>query len=98
MSSRSIFTTTRQFSSRAISRNLSLRLLSRKFSTGTENQVILLFEVARETLTKKIIQLRRTGLFDYHVQNGAKMVPFAGYEMPLSYEGVRDGWFTNTAG
>ncbi|KAI6150689.1 hypothetical protein BKA82DRAFT_4118635 [Pisolithus tinctorius] len=32
--------------------------------------------------------LRKTGLYDFHVQNGAKMVPFAGYAMPLSYGSV----------
>ncbi|KIK54089.1 hypothetical protein GYMLUDRAFT_1024387 [Collybiopsis luxurians FD-317 M1] len=30
-------------------------------------------------------QLRKTGLYDFHLENGAKMVPFAGYSMPLSY-------------
>ncbi|EJF58046.1 glycine cleavage system T protein [Dichomitus squalens LYAD-421 SS1] len=29
--------------------------------------------------------LRKTGLYDFHVENGARMVPFAGYSMPLSY-------------
>lgn len=29
--------------------------------------------------------LRKTGLYDFHVENGAKMVPFAGYSMPLAY-------------
>jgi aminomethyltransferase len=29
--------------------------------------------------------LRRTPLFDLHVAQGAKMVPFAGYEMPVQY-------------
>jgi aminomethyltransferase len=33
--------------------------------------------------------LRRTALFDRHVQAGAKMVGFAGWEMPVQYEGVR---------
>jgi len=33
--------------------------------------------------------LRRTSLFDRHRQAGAKLVPFAGWEMPVSYEGVR---------
>jgi aminomethyltransferase len=28
---------------------------------------------------------RRTPLYDVHVSLGAKMVPFGGYEMPLSY-------------
>lgn len=27
----------------------------------------------------------RTGLYDFHVANGAKLVPFAGYSMPLTY-------------
>jgi aminomethyltransferase len=29
--------------------------------------------------------LKRTGLYDLHVELGAKMVPFAGYEMPVQY-------------
>src|SRR5688572_16880392 len=29
--------------------------------------------------------LRRTPLYQLHVELGAKMVPFAGYEMPLQY-------------
>ena len=32
--------------------------------------------------------LRRTPLFDQHVALGARMVPFAGWEMPVQYEGV----------
>ena len=30
-------------------------------------------------------ELKRTPLFDLHVARGAKMVPFAGYEMPVQY-------------
>lgn len=30
-------------------------------------------------------ELKKTGLYDFHVENGAKMVPFAGYAMPLAY-------------
>jgi aminomethyltransferase len=33
--------------------------------------------------------LRRTPLYDAHREAGAKLVPFAGWEMPVSYEGVR---------
>jgi aminomethyltransferase len=33
--------------------------------------------------------LRRTPLYDAHVAAGAKLVPFSGWEMPVSYEGVR---------
>jgi glycine hydroxymethyltransferase len=34
--------------------------------------------------------LRRTPLFDTHVESGAKIVPFAGWEMPLRYLSVRE--------
>ncbi|WP_421785827.1 glycine cleavage system aminomethyltransferase GcvT [Hyphobacterium sp.] len=30
----------------------------------------------------------RTPLYDLHVELGAKIVPFAGYDMPLQYEGI----------
>ena len=33
--------------------------------------------------------LKRTPLHDAHVRAGARMVPFAGWEMPVQYEGVR---------
>jgi aminomethyltransferase len=33
--------------------------------------------------------LKRTPLFDRHAEAGAKLVPFAGWEMPVQYEGVR---------
>jgi aminomethyltransferase len=33
--------------------------------------------------------LRRTPLYDAHVAAGARLVPFAGWEMPAQYEGVR---------
>jgi aminomethyltransferase len=33
--------------------------------------------------------LKRTPLHDQHVSAGAKLVPFAGWEMPVQYEGVR---------
>ena len=32
--------------------------------------------------------LKRTPLFDRHAEAGAKLVPFAGWEMPVQYEGV----------
>jgi len=32
--------------------------------------------------------LRRTPLYERHVALGAKIVPFAGYEMPIQYEGI----------
>ncbi|MEM5476981.1 glycine cleavage system aminomethyltransferase GcvT [Pacificibacter sp. AS14] len=30
-------------------------------------------------------ELKRTALYDFHVANGGKMVPFAGYDMPVQY-------------
>jgi aminomethyltransferase len=32
--------------------------------------------------------LRRTPLFDRHVEAGARIVPFAGWEMPVQYQGI----------
>lgn len=33
--------------------------------------------------------MKKTALYQKHVDLGGKMVPFAGYEMPVSYEGVK---------
>jgi glycine cleavage system T protein (aminomethyltransferase) len=33
---------------------------------------------------------RRTPLFEQHTDLGAKVVPFAGWEMPVTYEGIRE--------
>jgi glycine cleavage system T protein (aminomethyltransferase) len=35
-----------------------------------------------------VSDLRRTSLYERHVELGAKLVPFAGWEMPISYEGI----------
>jgi len=34
--------------------------------------------------------LRRTPLYERHADLGAKLVPFAGWEMPVTYEGIRE--------
>jgi aminomethyltransferase len=36
------------------------------------------------------VSLRRTSLYERHVELGARIVPFAGWEMPVSYEGIRE--------
>jgi aminomethyltransferase len=36
------------------------------------------------------MDLKRTALHDLHVKLGARMVPFAGYDMPVQYAGVLD--------
>lgn len=30
----------------------------------------------------------KTPLYDWHIANGARMAPFAGYEMPIQYQGI----------
>ena len=35
------------------------------------------------------VTLRRSPLHDRHVAAGAKLVPFAGWEMPVEYGGIR---------
>ncbi len=37
--------------------------------------------------------MNKTALFDKHVSLGAKMVPFAGFEMPVQYSGVTEEHF-----
>jgi len=34
--------------------------------------------------------LRRTPLYEQHAELGARLVPFAGWEMPVQYEGIRE--------
>lgn len=36
------------------------------------------------------MELKKTALHDVHVQLGARMVEFAGFEMPIQYRGIRD--------
>ena len=38
--------------------------------------------------------LKRTPLYDRHVAAGAKLVPFAGWEMPVQYTGIKDEHLT----
>jgi aminomethyltransferase len=41
-------------------------------------------------VTDSTTQLRRTPLYDAHVAAGSKLVPFAGWEMPIQYTGIRE--------
>lgn len=36
-----------------------------------------------------MVDLKHTGLFDAHVKAGGKMVPFAGFELPVQYESIK---------
>ena len=37
--------------------------------------------------------MKKTALYDKHVSLGAKMVPFAGFDMPVQYSGVTEEHF-----
>jgi glycine cleavage system T protein (aminomethyltransferase) len=39
-------------------------------------------------MVTEVPTMRRTPLYDRHAELGARMVPFAGYEMPIQYEGI----------
>jgi glycine cleavage system T protein (aminomethyltransferase) len=39
-------------------------------------------------MATEVPTMRRTPLYGKHAELGAKMVPFAGYEMPIQYEGI----------
>jgi hypothetical protein len=43
---------------------------------------------ARRMLAAPAEKLERTALYDLHLARGGKMVPFAGYELPVQYEGL----------
>ncbi len=43
-----------------------------------------------DILASKIYRMKNTALSKWHEANGAKMVPFAGYNMPVQYTGVND--------
>jgi aminomethyltransferase len=40
--------------------------------------------------TSTSASLLRTPLFDAHVELGGRMVPFAGWEMPVQYKGITE--------
>ncbi|KAG9084448.1 Aminomethyltransferase, mitochondrial [Ceratobasidium sp. UAMH 11750] len=69
-----------------VSRSLSSRLSTRTFARSTQCRFFA--PSARAFTSNTDTPLRRTGLYNFHVANEAKMVPFAGYSMPLQYGSV----------
>ncbi|KAG8771538.1 Aminomethyltransferase, mitochondrial [Ceratobasidium sp. 428] len=69
-----------------IPRTLSSRLSTRLLSGSTRFRSF--GSPVRALASKTDAPLRRTGLYDFHAANEAKMVPFAGYSMPLQYGSV----------
>ena len=41
-------------------------------------------------ITNTLSDLIKTALYEDHVELGAKMVPYSGYAMPVSYSGLKD--------
>lgn len=41
-------------------------------------------------MTEPAATLRRTPMYDAHVRLGGRIVPFAGWEMPVQYKGIVD--------
>ena len=46
--------------------------------------------MSNNTGTAEVEALARTPLYDLHVELGARIVPFAGYEIPVQYNGILD--------
>ena len=44
------------------------------------------------------MDLRRTPFFEHHQAAGAKLVPFAGFEMPVTYAGLKSEHVTSAVG
>ncbi|CCO28904.1 aminomethyltransferase [Rhizoctonia solani AG-1 IB] len=68
-----------------LTRALASRASARLLAQSLPSQSVAL---ARKFATTTDGPLRKTILHDYHVANQAKMVPFAGYSMPLQYGSV----------
>ncbi|RUS74580.1 hypothetical protein EGW08_017661 [Elysia chlorotica] len=58
---------------------------------GLKNLRDVLNTVGGRSVSKRFLaqdaELKRTALYDFHLAEGAKMVPFAGWEMPVKYKG-----------
>jgi aminomethyltransferase len=46
------------------------------------------------SILKKLISMKSTAFTKFHQEAGAKMVPFAGYNMPVEYSGITDEHIT----
>ncbi|CAG8480740.1 3498_t:CDS:2, partial [Ambispora leptoticha] len=45
-----------------------------------------IINIAKRTYAAEAENLKKTPLYDFHIKYGGKMVPFAGYSMPLQYD------------
>src|ERR1700753_2310838 len=63
-------------------------LLNRRFFNLTTFQLYNLSPEGIYYFCGQLVFMKNTALTDKHVQLGAKMVPFAGYNMPVQYAGI----------
>jgi aminomethyltransferase len=75
-------------------------LLPRAIRLATPKSISRFYSTTTTTTTAK--ELSKTPLYDLHVARGAKMVPFAGYSMPVTYSdqsvGESHNWVRKRAG
>ncbi|MCL7041588.1 hypothetical protein MKW94_002179 [Papaver nudicaule] len=54
--------------------------ITRRIAQGDKKSVV------RRCFATEAAELKKTALYDFHVANGGKMVPFAGWSMPIQYK------------
>lgn len=64
---------------------LQLAETARRRWLGQQSNAALL-QGGRRSYADDAGSLKKTVMYDYHVENGGKMVPFAGWSMPIQYK------------
>lgn len=72
-------------------RHLNYSTSSRPFSSWKPRCIIASRETRRTASASATSNLKNTALYDLHLSHGAKMVPFAGYNMPVQYSDLAVG-------
>jgi aminomethyltransferase len=67
-----------------------LALLPRKTFAGSTDPLVPRCKSFNTLASVSSTTLRRTPFYEQHLKLGAKLVPFAGWEMPVLYEGIRE--------
>ena len=61
--------------------------LLQSWRTSSSNVVMVVLQFCRSRSKLSFLQeLFKTALHEYHVSNGGKMVPYAGWSMPMAYD------------
>src|ERR1700753_2973105 len=56
------------------------------FLRSQHSVLLKLIRCMSTNVSLSTVTLKKTALYDFHVKHGAKMVEFAGWEMPVQYE------------